>query len=372
MLNEDTYVPFPYFYDVTAFSGPLLNNVPGGYSGAKLAPRGRLLGEQSPTRTRRVAGAPNLGIWQVSEDSTSAIESAGWLRWYLDRRLQLLYADLTAPDITAAGLEGLDVLVIPSGSAEEAAATLGPAGQGALVDWVDAGGTLVTLRESSQLAGALGLTSATPAAPTSDVPGSLIRVEVDRSSPLGRGVGRTAYAMYEYDTVWSAPDAAAPVTYPEAGDPDWFVSGFAEGEEELHGTAAVVDEAYGDGRVVLFGFDPNYRAFTDGTAKMLRNAILGPPPEQPARVEQRRGVRPTGTAGSATDRLVLTVQRGAAPEVRALLARYGAEAETVTSSGRTSFRVDLGGLSSDEHPWARSLADAAAGLGEQVVAIRLP
>ena len=33
MLNEDTYVPFPYFYDVTAWSEPLLFNVDGGYSG---------------------------------------------------------------------------------------------------------------------------------------------------------------------------------------------------------------------------------------------------------------------------------------------------------------------------------------------------
>jgi hypothetical protein len=39
MLNEDTYVPFPYFYDVTAFSQPLLFNVAGGWSGAPLTPR---------------------------------------------------------------------------------------------------------------------------------------------------------------------------------------------------------------------------------------------------------------------------------------------------------------------------------------------
>ena len=37
MLNEDTYVPFPYFYDVTAWSQPLLYDVGGGYSGAPLA-----------------------------------------------------------------------------------------------------------------------------------------------------------------------------------------------------------------------------------------------------------------------------------------------------------------------------------------------
>lgn len=36
MLNEDTYTPFPYFYDVTAWSQPLLFNVRGGYSARPL------------------------------------------------------------------------------------------------------------------------------------------------------------------------------------------------------------------------------------------------------------------------------------------------------------------------------------------------
>jgi hypothetical protein len=55
-----------------------------------------------------------------------------------------------------------------------------------------------------------------------------------------------------------------------AGHPDFFVSGFAAGAEELGGTAAVIDEPVGDGRAVLFLFEPNFRAFTDGTQRLLR------------------------------------------------------------------------------------------------------
>ncbi len=383
MLNEDTYVPFPYFYDVTAFSGPLLENVAGGSSGAVLAPRARAVAvtptaqaRRSPVASRR-AGAPNVGVWQISEASGSSIESAGWLRYVLDRRLGLLYDDLTAADIAGGGLDSLDVLVVPNGDAGTASTALGDAGRQALVQWVHDGGTLVMLRDSAVLANQLGLTTATYAAPTSDIPGSLVRVEVDTDSPLADGVGRTAWAMYEYEYVWATPYGdAVPVRYPGAGDEDWFVSGFAEGSGQLRGTAAVVDEANQDGRVVLFGFDPNYRAFTDGTAKMLSNAILGPRPDDPFRVVTPRRVRPADAAPPASDRMVLSVRADAADDVRGLLARYGAEADVVRAGGEVSFRVDLGGRSAEQHPWARLLADDVAALDDHapnlVVAIRLP
>jgi hypothetical protein len=38
LLNENAYVPFPYFYDVSGWSNPLLLNVSGGRSGAVLSP----------------------------------------------------------------------------------------------------------------------------------------------------------------------------------------------------------------------------------------------------------------------------------------------------------------------------------------------
>jgi hypothetical protein len=380
MLNEDTYVPFPYFYDVTAFSGPLLNNVPGGYSGRRLQPQARPVTGPKPAAggrasADRVAGAPQVAVWQTSDLDSSAIESSGWLRWWFDRRLELLYDDVTADDIAGGALADTDVLVVPNGSADAAEEALGPDGRQALTDWVAAGGTLVTLRNSSLLASRLGLTTATATEPTSDIPGSLVRVQLDARSPLRQGVGRTAYAMYAYDLVWDAPAAATPVRYPMAGDPDWFVSGFAEGEEQLHGTGAVVDQAYGDGRVVLFGFDPTFRALTDGTAKILRNAVLGPEPAALDRVAPRRAARLAPRSDGVQpvdDRLVISVRPRAAGRVEALLAAHDAAVQIVRSPARVSFRVDLDGATADEHPWAATLARDVALLGEEVVAVRLP
>ncbi len=56
MLNEDTYTPFPYFYDVTAWSQPLLFNVRGGYSGEPLRVRARGVGELAGARRSGCAG----------------------------------------------------------------------------------------------------------------------------------------------------------------------------------------------------------------------------------------------------------------------------------------------------------------------------
>ena len=80
MLNEDTYMPFPYFYDVTAWSHPLLFNVAGGYSGRWLADRARPRGRAGrPGRAGRARGAPRIALYSMSPQFTRGIESAGWL-----------------------------------------------------------------------------------------------------------------------------------------------------------------------------------------------------------------------------------------------------------------------------------------------------
>ena len=290
MLNEDTYTPFPYFYDVTGWSNPLLFNLRGGSSGAVLDPAAaRVRPVADPGRPRPPADPPTVGLYQLDEGS-SAIESAGWLRYLLDNVWRLPYRELDAAAIAAGGLKGTDVLLVPNGSETDAADALGPAGQQALADWVAAGGRYVGWQGGTRLAAALGITTATLAEPTSDIPGSLLRVRVDRGSPLGKDVGPFAWAFYAYDLVMRASDPAqVAVAYPPAASPDFFVSGFAAGAEELGGTAAVIDEPVGDGRAVLFSFEPNFRAFTDGTQRLLRNAGLraGPRSGRP-----RPGPRP--------------------------------------------------------------------------------
>ena len=104
------------------------------------------------------------------------------------------------------------------------------------------------------------------------------------------------------------------VRFPDPASPRWFVSGFEDGAEELGGTAAVVDEPYADGRVVAFAGEPNFRAFTDGTQKILWNAIYGADPTGrtvplSATAEQRRQAAAAARSLRTYDgRVVLTLR----------------------------------------------------------------
>jgi Zinc carboxypeptidase len=365
MLNEDTYTPFPYFYDVTGWSNPLLFNLRGGSSGAVLDPAAsRVRPLAAPSRPRPPARPPSVALYQLDE-GTSAIESAGWLRYLLDRVWRLPYREVDAAAIAAGGLDGTEVLLVPNGSDTDAAGALGAAGRQALADWVEAGGRYVGWRGGTRLAAALGITTATLAEPTSDIPGSLLRVRVDQDNPVGKDVGPFAWAFYEYDLVMRASDPAhAAVAYPPAGHPDFFVSGFAAGAEELSGTAAVIDEPVGEGRAVLFSFEPNFRAFTDGTQRLLRNAVLGPAPAAApgATAAERAGqvAAARAAAGRLSDLqrpLRVTVAAGGAAATERLLRGYGARFEARRADGQVHFLVaNPRGLTADEHPFAADLA----------------
>jgi hypothetical protein len=56
-----------------------------------------------------------------------------------------------------------------------------------------------------------------------------------------------------------------------------FISGFATKPKTLAGTPLETVENVGDGSVTVFGYEPNFRAVADGSARLLRQAILRTP-----------------------------------------------------------------------------------------------
>ncbi|MDQ3753578.1 MAG: hypothetical protein M3371_02465, partial [Acidobacteriota bacterium] len=102
---------------------------------------------------------------------------------------------------------------------------------------------------------------------------------IDTTHPLAKGMPRESIAWAEDSPVFevSDPQAAARVRvvarYPMNADP--LLSGWLLGGDKIKGKAALVEVALGKGRVVLFGFRPQYRAQSLATYPLLFNAIAG-------------------------------------------------------------------------------------------------
>jgi hypothetical protein len=107
------------------------------------------------------------------------------------------------------------------------------------------------------------------------VPGSVLRVSVDNTTPLGYGFEREVDVFFDKSPVFRLAAHAAGTADRVA----WFASasplrsGWAWGQQYLENGVAVVDGRLGRGRVLLFGPEITFRAQSHGTFKFLFNAI---------------------------------------------------------------------------------------------------
>ncbi|HKG96063.1 MAG TPA: M14 metallopeptidase family protein [Gemmatimonadaceae bacterium] len=239
----------------------------------------------------------------------------GWTRWVLEQ-FKFPFTNVSDSVIKAGNLRTqYDVVLIADMSYREArngladsvapppyAGGLGDAGLGQLKRFVEAGGTVVTLDRASEIATrALGVDvkritvrqqrddeDVNPSAPGSSsadttpkvdpvyAPGSILRILVDRTHPVANGMPDTAAVYFTNSNTFDVPAgsrARVIARYPSRGS-DILLSGFLQGENTIAGKAAAVEVPVGQGRVVMFGFRPQYRAQSWGTFRMLFNALL--------------------------------------------------------------------------------------------------
>jgi hypothetical protein len=228
---------------------------------------------------------PRVGLyrsWVPSMDE-------GWTRFVFEKEMGVAYQSLADSDIRAGRLaERFDAIVLPDQSAaalraghargampEEYTGGLGPEGALALVAFVEAGGTLVALDSAAGYAiETLGLkvkdALAGVDAKTFFCPGSILSTSVDTAHPLAHGLQETAAVWFEASPAFDVDEGHVIARYGE-GDP--LLSGWLLGGERLHRRAALVEVPRGRGRVVLFGFRPQYRAQSRATYVPLLNAL---------------------------------------------------------------------------------------------------
>ena len=222
----------------------------------------------------------------------------GWTRWILEQH-NFANSPLVDKDVRAGNLRAKhDTIIIPDHSPraifegyrkdtmpEELTGGLGETGVRALREFVEGGGTLVCLNKASEFAIAqlkLPVRDITEGAPRTEffVPGSILRTELDTAHPLAKGMPQQSIAWVEDSPVFevSDPNEASRVRvvarYPANADP--LLSGWLLGGDKLKSKAALVEVTMGKGRVVLFGFRPQYRAQSLATYPLLFNAISAP------------------------------------------------------------------------------------------------
>jgi hypothetical protein len=104
-------------------------------------------------------------------------------------------------------------------------------------------------------------------------PGALLRLLVDPTHPVAWGCPPEMAAMFLNGPAFDVrPGGRQRIVarFPFAGP---LAAGWIHGEDKLAGRAAIVELRLGQGRVVLIGIRPHFRAQTRGTYRLLFNTI---------------------------------------------------------------------------------------------------
>jgi hypothetical protein len=245
-----------------------------------------------------------LLAWDVPTQSLSA----GWARFALERRYGQPVTAVRVGSLGRVDLNRFDVVVLPSG---DYGTSIGGDLLRRIKEWVQAGGTLVTIAEASRWASRqdVGLL-ATPTElrdgrpdvePSGDeqkppaqaleyeqaiqpprerpeaMPGALLRVVLDGEHWLAAGSDGEIQAVVNGDRVFRpiTLDKGTNVGVYAAKD-RLVAAGLAwdEAQALLARKAYLVHQPLGRGHVVAFAEDPNFRGFTAATELLFINAVL--------------------------------------------------------------------------------------------------
>ncbi len=279
-------------YDVTANTLPLLMGVT-----AVPARDSLRIGLSAPVEPPAAApgppglagpDAPRVGLYR----SYDASMDEGWTRWLFDT-WKVPYVSVVDSVMRAGKLrDKLDVIVLPDQAPQELleglprrypspySGGLGQEGVKALRQFVSDGGTLVALNDASRFAvQQLLLPVRNVLEGVADdefyAPGSIFRLELDTADPLAAGMPAQSVAWYENGPAFEVLDSSAVRVigrYPE--DPQRvLLSGWVLHPERVAGRAALVEAKLGAGRVVLFGFRPQFRGQSIATYRLLFNSL---------------------------------------------------------------------------------------------------
>jgi hypothetical protein len=319
---------------------------------------------------------PKVGVFQGSG------ESYGHLQWLLQKRWKIPYDVLTAQQMVTGTLTtgAYDVLIVGG----YATTSLAPA-QVQIDQWIQAGGIYVGTTRPGNTGGtpfaiSSGWTSSTATAVSGlQVPGTIFRTALGNTDSHVTLGASDSYAYWyhlgERELSLSTTGFNA-LVFPSS-EPEFFTSGYATGHDPLKGSAALVDETRGSGRVILFSGEPNFRGFVEGASFFLINSLIYPLGAAPQTVD-------TASAAAADDvaqaRISSDVAYGPGRPIRievpqeqadaalAVLQGFSPNVRIESAGGSAFFEIpNPEGVTSEDHPFSRELLPALGAAGVTVL-----
>ncbi len=213
----------------------------------------------------------------------------GWTRLVFDNH-QIKYSAVTNEDFRQNRLAH-DVIILPADGEnqimnglsanrypDEFSGGIGEAGAENLKKFVENGGTLVCFDDSCGFVikrFALPMKNVLDGLPRSEFynPGSIVKLTVDTSERLARGLGAAVPAYFINSSAFDVIDEDRMNIIAKYAWDDTLMSGWMLGTDKMRGKAALVETTYGKGKIVLFAFRPQHRGQTWGTFPFIFNAL---------------------------------------------------------------------------------------------------
>ncbi len=215
---------------------------------------------------------------------------AGEVWHLLDQRFNMPPTLLEQSMLNRIDLNKYTVVVMSEGNYSD----INDAGKTELKRWLKNGGVLIAVGNANKWTNAAGFSSVKYKNPKNTdstafrnydtqqeisgaqfIPGAIFQTRLDRTHPIAYGIKGNSIPVFREGTgMFEKPKNpfAAPVAYTEKPLLAGYIS--KQNEKTLKGSASIICNNFGNGQVISFSDNPNFRAFWFGTSKLFMNAIF--------------------------------------------------------------------------------------------------